>query len=162
MHCQNCAALLEFSPFSAVANCEHCGTITPLSSLEHGSDRIVWSETPTGTCCPRCGDGLVQATLAGNPAQACTQCRGVMLANAAFGALVRERRAGYRGMAFTPHPVDLEQLTDPVACPGCRRMMEVHPYYGPGNQIIDSCCRCGLVWIDSGELTAMERASGVR
>jgi Zn-finger nucleic acid-binding protein len=40
--------------------------------------------------------------------------------------------------------------------------MEVHPYYGPGSQVIDSCHRCRLVWIDSGELAAIEKAPGRR
>ena len=30
--------------------------------------------------------------------------------------------------------------------------MSTHPYYGPGNVIIDSCETCNLVWLDFGEL----------
>ena len=30
--------------------------------------------------------------------------------------------------------------------------MDVHPYYGPGNVIIDTCGKCHLVWLDFGEL----------
>jgi Zn-finger nucleic acid-binding protein len=125
-------------------------------------DRVGWSDEFTSFTCPRCEQALVKAALDDHPALACPDCRGVMLANAAFGALVRQRRAAFRGAEFTPRPIDLEQLSDPVSCPGCGRTMEVHPYYGPGNQIIDSCCRCNLVWIDSGELTAIERAPGLR
>ena len=162
MHCSNCGAALELTPFSDVADCGHCGTTTLLQRAENGLDRIVWSEEPMGTICPRCEDSLVRAALEGCPAEACPQCRGVMLTNAAFGSIVRQRRADYRSAEFTPRPIDLDQLSDPVYCPGCQRTMEVHPYYGPGQQIIDSCVRCGLVWIDSGELTAIERAPGLR
>jgi Zn-finger nucleic acid-binding protein len=39
--------------------------------------------------------------------------------------------------------------------------MDVHPYYGPGNAVIDTCGRCALIWLDHGELkvivTAPER-----
>jgi Zn-finger nucleic acid-binding protein len=40
--------------------------------------------------------------------------------------------------------------------------MDVHPYYGPGSQVIDSCPHCRLVWLDAGELAAIERAPGRR
>ncbi len=37
--------------------------------------------------------------------------------------------------------------------------MDVHPYYGPGNIVIDTCADCGLMWLDHGELTRVEQAS---
>ena len=38
--------------------------------------------------------------------------------------------------------------------------METHPYYGPGNVIIDSCGDCDLIWLDAGELKQIEHAPG--
>jgi Zn-finger nucleic acid-binding protein len=38
--------------------------------------------------------------------------------------------------------------------------METHPYYGPGNVIIDSCGECDLVWLDFGELKQISDAPG--
>ncbi len=125
-------------------------------------DRIGWTDEFSSVACPRCENALAKAALEDHPALACPECRGVILTNVAFGSIVRQRRAGYRGAEFIPRPVDLEQLSDPVYCPNCDRTMEVHPYYGPGNQIIDSCSRCGLVWIDAGALTAIEQATGRR
>jgi len=43
-----------------------------------------------------------------------------------------------------------------------RRKMDVHPYYGPGNVVVDTCGECGLIWLDHGEMTRVEQASGVR
>lgn len=40
--------------------------------------------------------------------------------------------------------------------------MDVHPYYGPGNIVIDTCVECGLVWLDHGELTRVEQASAAQ
>ncbi|GEM_PF-2293393 len=37
-----------------------------------------------------------------------------------------------------------------------------HPYYGPGNVVIDSCAECGYIWLDHGELSSVERSAGVR
>jgi Zn-finger nucleic acid-binding protein len=38
--------------------------------------------------------------------------------------------------------------------------MDVHPYYGPGNVVIDSCSACDLIWLDHGELTQITDAPG--
>jgi Zn-finger nucleic acid-binding protein len=38
--------------------------------------------------------------------------------------------------------------------------MNVHPYYGPGNVVIDTCSRCDLVWLDFGELQQISDAPG--
>jgi Zn-finger nucleic acid-binding protein len=130
--------------------------------MEEGHDRIVWGSAQTGAPCPRCGTGLVESVLEGQASQACPQCRGVMLSNDSFGSIVRQRRADYRGADLFPQPMNPDQVSDTVDCPVCSQTMEIHPYYGPGNQMIDSCNRCGLVWIDSGELTAIERAPGLR
>ena len=43
-------------------------------------------------------------------------------------------------------------------CPGCGEQMEVHPYYGPGNVLIDSCGECALVWLDRGEIATISRS----
>ena len=38
--------------------------------------------------------------------------------------------------------------------------MSTHPYYGPGNIVIDSCEGCDAVWLDFGELTQITDAPG--
>jgi hypothetical protein len=35
-----------------------------------------------------------------------------------------------------------------------------HPYYGPGNVVLDSCESCELVWLDFGELKQIVDAPG--
>lgn len=37
--------------------------------------------------------------------------------------------------------------------------MESHPYYGPGNIVIDTCTPCGYLWLDHGELTRVEQSA---
>lgn len=162
MNCQNCGAPLPVTPFSDMVLCLHCDTRHYLPDSEQGTDRIAWSQAPAESDCPRCAERLLQASLDGHPAQACPECHGVMLTTAAFASIVRMRRTEFRGADRTPQPLNLDELSDPIYCPECRWTMEVHPYYGPGNQIIDSCVRCGLVWIDSGELTAIAHAPGRR
>ncbi|MEZ5361359.1 MAG: hypothetical protein R2748_03195 [Bryobacterales bacterium] len=36
--------------------------------------------------------------------------------------------------------------------------MDVHPYHGPGNAIVDTCGDCLLVWLDHSELTVITTA----
>ena len=38
--------------------------------------------------------------------------------------------------------------------------MDVHPYYGPGNVVIDTCSACDMVWLDYGELKQITDAPG--
>jgi hypothetical protein len=40
--------------------------------------------------------------------------------------------------------------------------METHPYYGPGNIVVDTCSECGYLWLDHGEISRVENASFVR
>lgn len=62
----------------------------------------------------------------------------------------------------TPKPLDTAQLQVKRLCPTCDHRMETHPYGGPGNSVIDTCIRCGLVWLDQGELNVLVRAPGRR
>jgi len=39
-----------------------------------------------------------------------------------------------------------------INCPTCGQPMLGHIYAGPGNVVIDSCERCQVNWLDSGEL----------
>jgi Zn-finger nucleic acid-binding protein len=38
--------------------------------------------------------------------------------------------------------------------------MDVHPYYGPGNVVIDTCIDCRVLWLDHGELRKIRDAPG--
>jgi hypothetical protein len=39
-----------------------------------------------------------------------------------------------------------------INCPKCHAPMLSHLYGGPGNIVIDTCERCQVNWLDSGEL----------
>ena len=105
---------------------------------------------------------MTQAAMDGLKVEHCEDCQGVLVIGDVFALLVRNRRAEYRGAASHPTPINPELLTTRVPCPACRRTMEVHPYYGPGNVVIDSCCGCGLVWLDCREMATIEAAPGLR
>ncbi len=161
MNCTKCGSPLNLRPFSDRTKCVYCGSTERHAEHENGFDRIVWSEEPLGQDCPRCLSTLVQVTVEGHKAAACTECHGLLFSNPVFGGIVQQRRAGFRGAERT-QMVDRMQLHEPANCPGCTGRMETHIYAGPGCQVIDSCAECHLVWIDSGELTAIEHAPGRR
>ena len=80
-----------------------------------------------------------------------------------FGAIVNERRSkrAHREQEIA-RPIDHSTRSRRLRCPACERSLETHPYYGPGNVVIDSCAECGYVWLDHGELASVERAAGGR
>jgi hypothetical protein len=57
----------------------------------------------------------------------------------AFADVVTRRRASAAGPGTIPVPLDPKELQREVTCPRGRIRMDVHPYYGPGNVVIDTC-----------------------
>ena len=82
------------------------------------------------------------------------------MARATFGEAVTLRRARAAGPGAAPVPLDRRELQRRINCPSCRTPMDVHPYYGPGNIVIDNCSRCDLIWLDHGELKQIAEAPG--
>ena len=66
------------------------------------------------------------------------------------------------GAEAKPIPVDPNELEQQRRCPACHSAMHAHPYYGPGNSVIDSCSECKLTWMDNGELYRIVCAPGPR
>lgn len=142
--------------------CGYCHTFNFPTELDDSADRI----TPLSMCadvaCPVCRQQLLVGAFDEVRIQYCGRCRGVLIPNEAFAYVVRDRRRRYSGFEESPVPIDPREYTRRLDCPCCRSGMEVHPYYGPGSVVIDSCARCHLIWLDHGEIAAIERAPGQR
>lgn len=124
-------------------------------------DGIVPLGNELDSSCPCCSVPLRSGSIDGRPALYCSQCSGVLMKCGAFGAVLRNRRAtGPKTAAEDVPPVDPNELQRAVDCPRCAERMETHPYYGPGNVVIDSCIGCGLVWLDHFELSRLARVAG--
>lgn len=162
MNCLNCGAPLDWTPGSAVRSCGYCGSHRALEIDAVAVDRVAWLGTSADRSCPACDEPLERAVLDQTPADACPKCHGLLIADEAFALVVRERRANYRGGDVTPTPLDQARLSGRMSCPDCGRPMDRHCYGGPGNQVIDTCSPCGLVWLDAGELSNIEAAVGRR
>lgn len=137
--------------------CEYCSSF----AFPHPSrDGVVPLGERGDTECPVCSTLLSTASVAEVRVLHCAACRGVLTEQEAFSAIVRFLRARALGEPDPVRPVDRKELQREVACPYCGRTMETHPYYGPGNVVIDNCTRCEVVWLDYGELAAIRDAPG--
>ncbi|MCA9106778.1 MAG: zf-TFIIB domain-containing protein [Planctomycetales bacterium] len=157
LSCEACGA-----PVSAIDGREHflcqfCDSLVFGQPLESCQDRIVTTEDEGDGTCPRCDQPLRVGKLDHRNVEYCQTCRGIWLSTNAFVDVLNGRRSNYRGPQLTPVPLDPKELDVRRPCPGCRRVMEVHPYHGKGNAVIDSCHRCLSIWLDPGEITSLER-----
>ena len=160
MNCRNCGAPMELFERRRCYFCTFCGSFAFLDMPEVKGVRVL--ERPEAApSCPLCAAQLVKALLDDVFAvEHCERCRGILLPRATFAEAVTRRRARESGEPERPVPLDRRELERVVACPSCRSQMDVHPYYGPGNVVIDSCQSCDQIWLDFGELEQITTAGG--
>lgn len=140
--------------------CTFCGTFSFIETPALDGIRVL--ERPAAArACPQCGAPLAKALLDDSfPVEHCERCRGLLIARSAFAEAIPRRRARESGPPASPIPLDARELKRVIACPSCRAQMDVHPYYGPGNVVIDTCSGCDLIWLDGGELRQITEAGG--
>jgi len=160
MNCTNCGAPVRLIDGRDYFCCDFCSTFHFPQPLEASADGVTSLGEQSDVECPICQGPLCAGTIDRNRVLFCETCRGVLVEGEIFTHIVRKRRAERSGPADKPKPLNQEELERKVDCPVCHKSMDVHPYYGPGNVVIDSCIRCHLVWLDHGEIAAIERAPG--
>jgi len=140
--------------------CQCFGFPTP---LESDPEPIIRSEKQVDFQCVRCHENLSIGTLYNRTDVCfCEGCRGFVIDSQSVGMLIEELRATYKGPDAKPTPMNPDQLEIRSRCPACGDPTEAHPYYGPGNCVLDTCRHCQLVWFDHGELDLIVRAPGIR
>jgi Zn-finger nucleic acid-binding protein len=137
--------------------CEYCSSFTFPAESADGVQVLGGSG---GRDCPVCGDSLVFARIAGAEVLHCSRCRGLLIEQRVFAGLVGYLRALAAGPPDAIKPLNPEERTREVHCPSCGKLMDTHPYYGPGNAVIDVCTACRAVWLDYGELGEIVDAPG--
>jgi Zn-finger nucleic acid-binding protein len=160
MDCRNCGAPMELFATRGYYFCTYCGTFEFIPAPAVEGVQVL--ERSAGTPpCPVCGGTLAVALLDGaSRVEHCETCRGLLIACPDFADAVARRRARAPGPPARPVPLDRRDLKRHLNCPSCRAPMDVHPYYGPGNVVIDTCSRCEVVWLDFGELKQITDAPG--
>ena len=140
--------------------CRYCGSFHFPETTAGDGVRLV-SENPDASACPICANSLASAMLdETHSVRYCQNCRGVLIPRRGFAAVVQHRRAWATGTPGPAVPINPDGLHRKVTCPICKSPMAAHPYYGPGNVVLDSCESCELVWLDFGELKQIVDAPG--
>jgi Zn-finger nucleic acid-binding protein len=135
--------------------CDYCQRVV---LPEKNDDGVRVLGEPAGQDCPVCSTPLVRAALDKVPIVYCTGCRGMLIPMQALEALADELRTG-QGSEAVPTVPGKDELQRRINCPQCHHAMDAHYYAGPGNVVIDSCEDCSLIWLDSGELMRIARAT---
>jgi Zn-finger nucleic acid-binding protein len=160
MNCRNCGAPMELFDRRRYFFCTHCGTFHFIETPAVDGVQVL-ARTGEARPCPRCAAPLAKSLLDDQyPVEHCERCKGLLLEREAFANALNARRARAGGPGIAPVPLDRRELERRASCPSCRQAMDVHPYYGPGNVVIDSCTACSLIWLDYGELQQMTDAPG--
>jgi Zn-finger nucleic acid-binding protein len=137
--------------------CHYCGSYAfPRPS----PDGVVSLKEAVDAACPVCSAALQKASVAEVRVLHCATCRGILAEQEAFSTIVRFLRARATGDPDPARPLRREDLDRQIACPYCGARMDTHPYYGPGNVVIDNCNHCAVIWLDCGELAAIRDAPG--
>jgi Zn-finger nucleic acid-binding protein len=163
LSCRKCGGVLKCIDNHNAYRCEYCHSICVVSEVPLLVDGILPVNDAVNSPCPSCSESLQTAQLDGRPILYCQGCYGMLIRRDHFGAIVNERRSKRVGLEqVQPQPIDPAAYRRRLRCPSCENYMEAHPYFGPGNIVIDSCSECEYVWLDHGELSRVERSTGGR
>jgi len=155
MNCSNCGAPMKAIRSGAHFVCDFCGSFVLPDKTEDG---VAVVGGPGRRACPVCEEPLVAAAIESKPVEHCARCGGVLCDQRTFTQVIERLRARYRGPQLEAEPIDRSELARKLGCPACGRDLDLHPYYGPGNVLIDSCDACHLIWLDKGEIATIVRS----
>ncbi len=162
MNCPNCGAPMRLVAKRNYFVCDFCTTFKFPEKKKTGSDRVQTIGVKSETLCPICEMDLTEALIERYPVLHCEKCRGVLATNDEFLKIVRKIRSESKDVQRDHVAINPTELKRQVGCPRCSKTMDVHPYYGPGAVVIDTCPRCQVIWLDHGEISVIETAPGHR
>lgn len=106
--------------------------------------------------CPRCNVELKPGKYKEVPIHLCQSCEGILINQPLLYKLLHKLCKDLVSTIDPDYP--LEKLPDKGAginCPACEKTMENYGYMESTFVMIDNCMDCGVIWIDSNELSAM-------
>lgn len=159
MNCAKCAGPMKLNPDGDFFFCEFCGGFALPDNAVADTEIQILKESEEGSIvCSICYVPLALATLEGARFLYCQTCHGVLLPRQSFPQLIDSLTRKAVPTEYHPQPIDQRELERTIDCPHCTGAMEVHPYYGPGNVVIDSCHQCRMIWLDHGEIDIVAQA----
>jgi Zn-finger nucleic acid-binding protein len=154
MNCRNCGAAMQPVGNRVYFRCQHCTTFEFPQTAEDG---IVTLEETTQHNCPVCDKQLSSAVMEGHTVNFCGHCRGLLTSNVLFTQILANRRSKNVAPSANVQPIEKTELQRRLSCPQCTKPMDTHPYGGGGAVVVDTCCRCHLIWLDAGEIDDIAR-----
>ncbi|MFK8014789.1 MAG: zf-TFIIB domain-containing protein [Gammaproteobacteria bacterium] len=157
-NCKNCGATLSFEFLDNRLKCGYCDTIhVPCLREELGIDLA--SNVQSEDQCPLCSEPLSHGKINEWHLLVCSECRGLLVSRQDLLNIIVYSREQSVVTDRKPDAIDASALTRVLDCPSCETPMKAHPYFGPGDFVIDSCVSCDRIWLDGGEL---DRSSTIR
>lgn len=144
---------MRLNESGAYLYCEYCSSLQFMSETD---EDVAVGKHLSGEQCPVCNVELLAATVEQFDVAYCARCRGLLLAAPVFRGIIEARRAD--GVAQPVPRRAITESTRALNCPSCATEMARHPYYGPGDAVVDSCGDCFLLWLDHPELTVIVQA----
>ncbi|HUA57989.1 MAG TPA: zf-TFIIB domain-containing protein [Verrucomicrobiae bacterium] len=155
MNCPSCGAPMRLQEDQDSLFCEYCNSAYLPEPNQEGI-RDLGQTSDVG--CPLCRQPLVHASLEHRRLLYCSGCRGTLLTMPVFADLVEILRSRHPAGVAASHPPEPHEFDRALHCPRCDRKMDTHFYAGGGSVVIDDCSPCELIWLDSGELSAIASA----
>lgn len=163
MNCQTCNQSMLPVHGQTHHHCAACNGFQFNNEMKDSEIPISPQGTQTEFQCPKCVLPLEVGILdSGSQVCFCSNCRGFVTPTQSLGMIINSLRAQYQGPDDRPFPIDPNELDRFDNCPACLEKMDSHPYYGPGNVVLNTCNACHLAWLDHGELAKIIRAPGPR
>lgn len=164
MNCPKCGCSKVAVHAQTHHRCPECHQFSFPTSLSQSEDAIRPLDRVTPFKCPCCPNSDLHVGRLRDLAEVCycPNCRGFVIDSPTFGHLLAKLRSLYTGPDDSPVPLCPTELLQHKNCPACLDRMEVHPYHGAGNSVIDTCGHCKLIWFDCGEFSRLVQAPGRR
>lgn len=108
--------------------------------------------------CPRCAEGieLARCDYEGFFTQTCPECRGFLLSPMNLRGI--ERKQETEQETLREESTEIADSPMDVYCPKCRKKMQKQRAPHGLAFKIDLCSQCNLIWLDNGELEAIQIA----
>lgn len=163
MNCETCDRTMIQVRNQQHYHCQACNNFQFPTDTGSAEDGLKPLGKTTNFNCPKCQISLEVGKLRDLiDVCFCQNCRGYVIDSETLAREIVKLRGSYKGPDDKPRPVDPNEMEQRDSCPACLEPMDAHPYYGPGNVVIDTCMHSKLVWFDHGELARIVRAPGVR